>query len=171
MRVQKVNMKYKVAKEGDIESICRMVRSAIVEMERNNISQWDNIYPTKDNFLSDIEKQELFVGILEDEIAVIYAINKESDEQYRNGIWKYPDCEYRVIHRLCVDPKYQNRGIAKNILGHIENTLRGAGVETIRLDVFCDNPFALSLYHSNGYEEVGVANWRKGKFFLMEKHL
>ena len=171
MKAQGSDIKYRIAKEEDIESVCNVVKATIAEMEKNNIFQWDNIYPTRDDFLSDVEKQELFIGVLDNEIAVVYAINNEYDEQYENGIWKYPDCEYRIIHRFCVSPKYQNRGLGRNTLSHIEDTLREAGVETIRLDVFCNNPFALSLYHNSGYEKVGVANWRKGIFFLMEKHL
>lgn len=166
-----IGINYRLAKESDIEMICDIVNSAIVEMENNNIYQWDNIYPTKGDFLNDITKQQLFIGILEGNISVLFTVNKEYDEQYKNGVWKYSNCEYRIIHRLCVNPKYQNRGIARNTLYYIENELRKSGIETIRLDVYCNNPFALSLYHNLGYEKVGVANWRKGAFFLMEKHL
>ena len=164
-------MIYRMADERDIESICDMVASAIEEMESRCIFQWDKLYPNREDFLSDIQNKDLFVGILDDRISVMFTINKECDEQYNNGAWRYPDSEYRVIHRLCVDPMYQNRGIARETLGYIENVLRDAGIESIRLDVFCDNPAALSLYRNSGYEEVGTAQWRKGMFFLMEKHL
>ena len=164
-------MNYRLANESDMGVISDIVKSAIAEMERNNIFQWDDVYPTKDDFLDDIKNRQLFVGILDGDISVVYAINKEYDEQYNNGNWKYPNCEYRIIHRLCVNPRYQNRGIAKNTLTHIENELRRSGIETIRLDVYCNNSFALSLYHNNGYEKAGIAEWRKGTFFLMEKHL
>ncbi len=164
-------MNYRLAKESDIEIINDIVKSAILEMENNNIHQWDNIYPTKDDFLLDIKKGQLFIGILDGDISVVFTVNKEYDEQYKNGVWKYPNCEYRIIHRLCVNPKYQNQGIASNTLNYIESELRKNGIEAIRLDVYCNNPYALSLYHKNGYEKVGLAKWRKGIFFLMEKHL
>ena len=164
-------MNYRLAKESDIENISDIVKSAIVEMENNNIFQWDDIYPTKEDFLIDIKKGQLYIGLLDDNICVVYTVNKEYDEQYKNGEWKYSNCEYRIIHRFCVNPKYQNRGIARNTLNHIENELRKSGIETIRLDVYCKNPFALSLYNNNGYEKVGTAKWRKGNFFLMEKRL
>ena len=90
-------------------------------------------------------------------------INKECDREYENGRWKYPDCEYRVIHRLCVHPKYQNRGVAKSTLFHIEEELKKMNIRAIRLDVFSNNPFALSLYFGIGYEKVGFADWRMGR--------
>lgn len=164
-------MTYRLADETDIVSICNIISSAITEMERNDIFQWDEIYPAKDDFLSDIRKNTLFVGTNDSDICVVFAISKECDEQYQNGKWEYPDSDYRVIHRLCVNPTYQNRGIARETLLFIEDELRSQGIETIRLDVFCNNPFALSLYRNNGYKEVGIAEWRKGRFLLMEKAL
>ena len=101
----------------------------------------------------------------------MYVINQECDKAYQNGEWKYPDCEYRIIHRLCVNPVYQNQGIGTQTLSHIERELRKSGIEAVRLDVFSNNPFALSLYSNNGYKKVGYADWRKGRFYLMEKLL
>jgi len=164
-------MIYRLAEIRDLESIFDIVVSAILEMDKHGILQWDNIYPSKEDFLNDIQKKNLFVGILNQDIVVVFTINKECDEQYQKGSWKYPNTEYRVIHRLCVDPKHQNRRIAKETLDYIEFELRQLGVESIRLDVFCDNPYALALYRNAGYEETGTVNWRKGSFYLMEKHI
>lgn len=164
-------MLYRLAEEKDLDKICSLVEQAIKEMERQKIYQWDDLYPTRADFLEDIQKHQLYAGLIDNDIAVIYALNRDSDAQYKNGRWKYPDSEYRIIHRLCVHPKYQNRGVAKNTLLHIEKDLGEKGVETMRLDVFSNNPFALSLYENSGYERVGSADWRKGRFYLMEKRL
>ena len=164
-------MIYRLAKETDIDKICSLVESAVRKMELQQIFQWDNLYPTKADFLDDVQKQQLFIGMSNNDISVVYVLNKDSDKEYENGAWKYPNSEYRIIHRLCVNPEYQNRGIAKSTLIHIEKELREMGIETIRLDVFSNNPFALSLYQNNGYKKVGNADWRKGRFYLMEKHL
>lgn len=164
-------MIYRLAEEKDIPSICDLLSSAISEMEDNGIDQWDEVYPTKQDIVADVQKKNQFVGTMDESIRVIFTINKDCDEQYQNGAWKCPNSEYRVIHRLCVDPAYQNKGIAKETLDYIEDVMKRSGVESIRLDVFCDNPFALSLYRNNGYEAVGIAHWRKGKFLLMEKQL
>ena len=164
-------MHYRLAEEKDIGSIMHLVASAVAEMENRGIFQWDDLYPAEEVFLSDIRNGWLYAGMQDTDIAVIYAVSRECDEQYANGNWKYPGSEYRVLHRLCVDPRFQNRGVAKETLRHIEEELRENGVETVRLDVFCNNPYALALYRRSGYEQVGTALWRKGTFYLMEKHL
>lgn len=45
------------------------------------------------------------------------------------------------------------------------------GNSSIKLDAFTQNPIALSLYEKLGYKVKGYADWRKGKFVLMEKVL
>lgn len=164
-------MLYRKADISDLSAVSELIASAVEEMERNDIHQWDSIYPADTDLRADIESGTMTVGIKDDDIAVIYVINKIFDEQYLNGNWQYPDSDFRVIHRLCVAPKYQHKGIARKTLAHLENELRKNSIDTVRLDVFTENPFALSLYRSNGYTEVGTAHWRKGSFLLMEKHL
>lgn len=166
-----MEIKYRPAEESDIGTICSLVGRAIDSMRENKIFQWDKVYPSREVFAEDISKGELFVGTLDGDIAVLYTINRECDGEYDKCCWKYTDCEYRIIHRLCVDPKYQNRGIAKNTLKHIEAELKKSNVEAIRLDVFSNNPSALALYLNSGYEKAGTADWRMGRFFLMEKRL
>lgn len=164
-------MIYRLAEESDIDAVCGLIKEAVHSMEERRIFQWDDIYPAREDFLDDMKKQHLYLGTVDDDIAVVYTVNKECDKEYENGRWKYPNCEYRIIHRLCVNPAYQNRGIAKETLSHIERELRENNIETVRLDVFSGNPFALSLYSGAGYEKVGFADWRMGKFYLMEKRL
>lgn len=166
-----MEISYRVANIDDLDDIFQLVENAVKQMERDNIHQWDSIYPTKEDFSNDIRKNELYIGIINEKIVVVYAINKECDEQYKNGEWQYIGDKFNIIHRLCVSPDFQKKGIAHTTLSHIEVELVSLGTKAIRLDVFCDNPYALKLYSNNGYHRVGSANWRKGKFFLMEKLL
>ena len=166
-----MEISYRAANNDDLDEIFQLVENAVKQMEREKIYQWDSIYPTKEDFYNDIQKNELYVGIINEKIAVVYALSKEYDEQYKNGEWQYIGDKFIVIHRLCVSPDFQKKGIAQTTLMHIEGELRVCGMKAIRLDVFCENPNALKLYFNNGYSKVGIAHWRKGNFFLMEKLL
>ncbi len=153
----------------EIPEIYELFLRGIEEMTANGIPQWDEVYPTKRDLELDIEMDELYVGVSGKEIAVVYVLNKECDEQYSGGKWTLDTDDFMVIHRLCVHPKFQNKGLGRQTLMHIENTLKQEGISSIRLDAFTRNPYALKMYDSFGYAVVGEANWRKGKFFLMEK--
>ena len=160
---------YRKADPDDIEEICNIIHNAVGVMEQQHIFQWDDLYPTKEDFQEDCDKGQLYVGLVDGQIAVVYTLNQECDKEYENGKWKYKEDPFYVVHRLCVNPTFQNKGIARSTLLYIEKQLIERGIHVIRLDTFSDNPFSLRLYHSLGYSEVGYADWRQGRFLLMEK--
>lgn len=166
-----MEINYRKALPEELDDIYALVKDAIQQMESENIHQWDDIYPTKDDYLSDIENGHACVGIKDGKIAVYYAISKEYDEEYAYGEWQYEGEDFIVIHRLCVSPAFQNMGIARTTLAHIEENAKSKGVSAVKLDVFTQNPYAIKLYQNCGYNKVGTANWRKGEFLLMEKLL
>lgn len=166
-----MKIEYRLGTMADLQKICSIVKSAIVHMNQQNIFQWDDIYPDEEILQQDIERQQLFVGIADDQIAVFYVLNQECDEEYQNGKWKDQAASYYVIHRLCVNPEFQNQGIGKLTMEHIEQEVAAMGIRSIRLDAFAENPYALKLYRKLHYNTVGAVDWRTGRFFLMEKYL
>ena len=166
-----MDIAYRKAVRDDLEKILDLTVKATEEMERNGIHQWDSIYPCAEDFTDDIESGSSYVGTADGKIVVVYAVNSECDEQYANACWQYTGDDFIVIHRLCVSPDFQNHGIAKATLRHIEREASSAGKRAVRLDVFSENPYAVRLYSNNGYHRTGTARWRKGLFLLMEKLL
>lgn len=165
-----MTLQYRKATLDDLEDISLLVAYAIDDLINRDILQWDEIYPTKEDFREDINNDHLYVGLTDGQIAVVYALNQECDKEYENGCWKYPDKPYYVVHRLCVHPNFQHKGIAKRTLQHIETELLQKDIHAIRLDTFSNNPYSLKLYDSLQYSRVGYADWRKGRFYLMEKY-
>jgi len=166
-----LNISFRKANKNDLDSVFNVFTDAIAEMNRNNILQWDERYPDRELLAEDISKNQLYLGMAEGDIASAYVVNSECDDEYENGDWQYPNASFCVIHRLCVNPKFQKKGVGTITVRHIEEELKNEGVETIRLDAFTLNPFALKMYDKLGYLKVGTVDWRVGRFWLMEKKL
>ena len=164
-------LKFLLAQKEDLNTVMSIFTDATNEMNRNAIYQWDSIYPNINIIEEDIKKEQLYMGIYEGTIVSAYVLNQEHDKQYDNGAWNYPNSTYYVLHRLCVNPQFQNKKIGTLTMLHIENEVKKMGADTIRLDVFTLNPYAVKLYEKLGYSKVGLTNWRKGTFYLMEKKL
>lgn len=164
-------MTYRLAAPTDLDSICSLISGAIAQMERDGIHQWDSIYPARDDFIADISQKTLYIAEQEHRIAAVYVISQQCDGEYKKCRWSNPAKTACIIHRFCVAPDFQNKGVGRQVLEHIENQAAGMGYESIRLDVFTLNPYALKLYMNSGYQERGFADWRKGRFVLMEKAL
>lgn len=118
-----------------------------------------------------MEYDSLYVAAVNNRLIAVYVLNQDCDKEYYECKWDNPDESACIIHRLCVLPEFQNKGIGAKLLTHIEEQIKEMGYKSVRLDVFTQNPYALKLYMKNGYEKRGYADWRKGRFFLMEKTL
>ena len=163
--------RYRRAELADLDAIERLAQQAVKEMVSQGIDQWDELYPVREDFEKDIQSGQMSLGILGGEISVIYTINGECEPEYESAEWKSPDKTYCILHRLCVNPVFQNQGIARQTMEHIEREAAAKSIQAIRLDVFSQNPHALKLYQNCGFKKVGTARWRKGEFYLMEKYL
>ena len=163
------HIKFRQGCPADLDAVCSLVTDAIAEMERRGIHQWDALYPTREDFAADIQKKTLYTAMMQGQIAAVYVLSRDCDPAYRLVHWSCPDETACILHRLCVAPGMQNRGVGTAVLRHMESRLRALGFESVRLDVFSENPAAVRLYEKNGYERRGFADWRKGRFWLMEK--
>lgn len=162
-------MNYTHATTTHIDEIMSLYGAATAAMKQQGIHQWDDIYPDYQTIADDITKNQMFIGTINNKIAVCFALSGECDEQYKNGKWKFPDSKFCVIHRLCVSPEFQHQGIASQTMVYIKTLCKSVGYDSIRLDCFTLNPYSKRLYDKSGYKIVGYADWRKGRFELRKK--
>ena len=60
------------------------------------------------------------------------------------------------ILNICVDPDYQCQGIGRRLLGQLVTIARARKADTAFLEVRPTNTQALSLYFSEGFNEIGT---------------
>lgn len=166
-----LKIKFRKAEMSDLDEIWSFVQASIEKMNTQGIFQWDEVYPTRSDFAEDIQKGQATVGIIDNQIASVYVLNKDFDDAYNTASWKYSGSEFAVLHRIVVNPFFQNQGIGKFTMLHLMSELKNSGKECLRLDVFSENPYSQKLYDKLGFINCGEAHWRKGLFFLMERLL
>lgn len=164
------DIKLRKGRPEDLEEIAELFYSAIENMNNNGIPQWDEIYPNKEVLSEDISKGQLYVCESEGKIVSVGVIN-EYGEKYEEGNWRYKDSNFAVIHRLCVHPNYQGKGLGGRTEELISVQAKNFGYTSLRIDAFSLNPYALKMYDRLGYKKVGEVKYRKGIFYLMEKLL
>lgn len=164
-------MTFSKANINQLDKIFELYSAAIENMEIQGIHQWDEIYPDKEILRQDISRNQMFIGEKDNKIAVCFVLNEERDEEYNNASWICPDARFCIIHRLCVNPLFQNQGIAGQTMEYIEDLCNNLGYDSIRLDCFTENPYSRKLYDKAGYTVTGYADWRKGRFELREKKI
>lgn len=160
------------ARREDIPGILQLLRLCIDDMRRQGIDQWDDVYPTRENFKSDLASSSLYVvGFEGESILGAMTVNQHQDAEYAGASWSIPAARVAVVHRLMVDPASRGRGLARRLMEFAEDFAAAQGCDAMRLDAFALNPRALRLYHGLGYQEAGEITFRKGSFVCFEKRL
>jgi ribosomal protein S18 acetylase RimI-like enzyme len=63
------------------------------------------------------------------------------------------------IYGFAVVPEQQGRGYGRAALSKVTRDLRDEGITSVHLEVLVDNPGALHLYESCGFEVLGIEDY------------
>ena len=83
-----------------------------------------------------------------------------------------PNKNNLYLHRLAVDPDYQKKGYAKQLMSFSFEFAKANNIKSIRLDTFSGNPFNNIFYSNLGFEKLGEIYFRKQSdkpFYCFEK--
>ncbi|WP_339625833.1 GNAT family N-acetyltransferase [uncultured Maribacter sp.] len=144
-----------LAKISQIPEILTMTDACRLAMEANGIYQWTKEYPSKKAFENDIERNELYVLLHDNEIVGCIVISLFMDEEYRSVNWLTENSKNYYIHRLGVHPKYQGQGCAQCLMDFGENFAREHNAQSVRLDTFSQNKRNQKFYEQRGYTRLG----------------
>ena len=75
------------------------------------------------------------------------------------------------VKRMYVVPAARRRGIARRLLGALEEVAASLGHTRVRLDTNAVQPEAVALYHACGYREIGDYNGNPFATHWFEKEL
>jgi len=145
----------RLAKLSEIEEIIRITKACAVKMISENIFQWNEHYPNPETFLKDIERNELYVLIIDEKLIGCIAISSEKDAEYNKINWLTEDAIQFYIHRLAIHPGFQHKGYAKLLMDFAEALGKQNRAMSIRLDTFSANERNQRFYEARGYKRLG----------------
>lgn len=148
----------RAARADEFEAVRCFYHRLIDMMEGSEFHpRWEKyVYPSDDFLRSSIERGELYVGMLGEEIAAAMVINGEGADGYDGAPWRVrtADGEFSVIHALGVLPTHHGRGFARELVRAAIGEARAKGMKALRLDVLNGNLPAVRLYESEGFRRV-----------------
>jgi len=167
-------IKIELAEINEINNIMKMIHNCANDLISKNIFQWNEKYPSRDIFLSDIEKKNLFIIKNNSGIIGCIALSHEKDIEYTDVKWLTKDDKNLYLHRLAVDPKFQKKGIGKLLMDFAEDYARNNKFISVRLDTFSMNERNNRFYKSRKYtklDDVYFPNQSEFPFHCYEKIL
>ena len=143
------------AKIPEIANILSITKACAKAMEKNNIFQWNEHYPSSEAFHADANRNELYVFLFNRQIIGSITISTKMDEEYIPIKWLTKNGASIYIHRLCVHPDFQGQGYAQQLMNYAENHASTNGFASIRLDTFSKNIRNQRFYEARGYQKLG----------------
>ncbi len=156
---------------ADIPPIMALIRAAVKAMNDGGLHQWNEEYPNQEIITDDINAHSLFKITTDGKIAGVVALNHQYFPEYNALTWDDSEGKFLMVHRLCVDPEYQGKGLAKALMQFAEEYALKNGYTSIRLDTSVSNKAALGLYDGTGYRRAGIVRFKAGDFQVFENML
>lgn len=148
----------------DVDSILEIVKEVTVRMNAEGNFQWNQFYPLRDDFLKDIERQELYVAVdseNNDQVLGMVGICDAQPVEYGDITTWDKDIRSLVPHRLAVSPFHQSKGVAQRLLQLAEELAREKGISRVRVDTNDQNHRVQHILEKKlGYEYKGIMQFR-----------
>lgn len=163
---------FKKAQSADIPAIWTILQKAIERRKLDGSDQWQDGYPNPDIIAKDIANGAGFV-LLDNETLVGYTaiiINNEPAYADIKGKW-LTEGEFVAVHRVAISEQYLGKGLAKKILGFVEDYASNKGIRSIKADTNFDNPAMLNIFKGMGYVYCGEVYFRGNARKAFEKVL
>ncbi len=173
MKISQESIKIELATKHDVKSVFTLLSRCKDYLIEQGIFQWNAEYPNLKYVENDIAKSSLVKLTNGSQLIGIVSFDDFQEPEYRTVNWLI-NCEpIAVIHRLAVDPLFQENGFATILMNFAEKSISEAAFQAIRLDAYSGNEKVLGFYNTLGYKMIGKINYPRTSlpFICMEKSL
>lgn len=160
------------ARPEHVPTVRELLLACTKELRRRGIEQWDEIYPDLDAVQDEVAAGNVYVALEGPSCVASMTLDASPDAAYDDVAW-LGSGPALIMHRLCVDPAHQGRGIGRMMLAFAEELATSRGYASLRLDVYSGNQIAVRVYERSGFTTTGKVYFprRDRPFYCMEKLL
>ncbi len=167
-----MNYSFQKATKAEIPEIWEILQNAIQRRKTDGSNQWQDGYPNVEVIQKDIDAGAAFV--LREGLTVVgytaILINDEPEYAKIQGNW-LSNGDFVVFHRVAVSQAYLGKGLAKTILGFIEEFAMHNNIYSVKADTNHDNVAMLKTFEKMGYTYCGKVFFRGSERRAFEKVL
>lgn len=153
------------AKVSEIQEIMTITKACAQKMIAEGIFQWNEYYPNAETFEKDLERDELYVMVLNETLCGCITLSSVKDEEYLAVSWLTENQNHLYIHRLAIHPKFQHQGYAQQLMDFAEQFAIQKRAASVRLDTFSKNLRNQKFYEARGYQRLGSIYFPKQSEF------
>lgn len=159
---------------SELSEIKNLTEACAEALQKNNIFQWNELYPSREKLQQDILEEDLFALKDDEEIVGIIVLTPKVDKEYLPVQWLTPNKKNLYVHRLAVHPKHWGEGKGTELMDFAEAFALKKDYSSVRLDTFSRNIRNQKFYENRGYQRLGSIFFPKQSehpFYCYEKVL
>ncbi|MCO6162918.1 GNAT family N-acetyltransferase [Flavobacterium sp. NRK F7] len=163
---------FRKAQISDIPEIWLILQKAIQRRKEEGSKQWQDGYPNPEVIQNDIEKEIGFV-LTDNQKIIGYTavlINDEPEYARIEGKW-VTNADFVVFHRVAISEDYLGKGLAKIMIGYIEDYALENQIYSVKADTNFDNHAMMAIFDRLGYVYCGEVYFRGSARRAYEKVL
>ncbi|MDD3193767.1 MAG: GNAT family N-acetyltransferase [Oscillospiraceae bacterium] len=145
-------MEFRLAQEKDLPQIEKTYRELIVQMEKDGIDIWDEVYPCA-FFKEDVGAGALWILTEGEQVAAAFAL-LETNSGADAVEWEDPSAKAMYLDRLGVGVAFARQGLGGRMLRQAAALAKEKGASWLRLFVVDRNEPAISLYRKAGFQQA-----------------
>lgn len=139
----------------DLDVLMQITAACAQDMIDQGIFQWNENYPNRAAFETDLQHEALFVWVESKQVKGCVSVSTFMDNLYKPIKWKAPTAKNAYVHRLAVHPNDQRKGIAQKLMDFVEDWAKKQQCVSLRLDTFSQNHRNQRFYQQRGYQKLG----------------
>lgn len=154
----------KLADEKDIFGIYSCIKDAKKTLKESGSDQWQDTdgYPSMDTIKEYVAKREMYVNIVNNEIAGCIALCPGIDKSYVeiDGEW-LNDEPYYTLHLMAVKANHYRKGVAIELIEEMKKIALKDNIYNLRVDTKKENIPMSSLLLKLGFVKTGVIDIKR----------
>ena len=154
----------KLADEKDIFGIYSCIKDAKKMLKESGSDQWQDTdgYPSMDTIKEYVSKREMYVNVINNEIAGCIALCSGIDKSYTeiDGEW-LNDEPYYTLHLMAVKANHYRKGVAKELIEEMKKIALKDHIYNLKVDTKKENIPMSSLLLKLGFVKTGVIDIKR----------
>ena len=152
---------------NDLNGVFEIYNDAVEKFAVEKTYQWVKGYPSIETFKNDLEVNNVFVVIKENNIVGVMTVLTEDELDYNEIEGSWLNCEkYFTVHRIAVKKEALGMGIGSMMIEYVKKLAADRGIYNIKIDTHKLNFYMKRLLEKRGFKLCGFIKLRNKNFDL-----
>lgn len=166
-------MKIVKAGQNDLIDVLFLLDVCVYDLNQKGFKHWNSSFPGSEIMIKAIESGSLYLYKENGVAKGMVVLSDEQPDEYKGIEWQAGNSKVMYLKFLAVHPLWQNKGIAKKIVGFAEQFAREHEYSAIRVDIYSGLPSASHMFADNGFSKTGQfhSTFQTAPYLAYEKSL